>query len=172
MKVDAVRGASAGAMGVWAMDVATWALYRSQSLETLLQEKQVRPFGKDPAHAAAERLRRLVGAEPEQEPNGAGIFIHYQLGMAPAVAYVRLRRRWPWLRAGRGALYGALLFVANDEIAGRVLGIMGRQRDYPWQTHLRGLVGHVVLGVVTELTLNVLEEQPAATASGQEAEAA
>lgn len=158
MKVDVVKGLSAGAVGVWAMDVVTWALYLRQPLETLMQEHEVRALGKDPAHAAAERLSRLVGAEVRPQPNAGGIFVHYQLGMAPAAAYVRLRRRWPWLRAGRGALYGALLFLVNDEIAGRVLRIMGPQRDYPWRAHARGLVGHVVLGVVTELTLNVLEE--------------
>lgn len=163
MKVDLVKGAAAGAVGVWAMDVATWAVYRRQSLATLMQEKENRPFGKDPAHAMAERLRRLIGSEVQEEPNALGITIHYQLGMAPAAAYVRLRRRMPWLRAGRGSLYGALLYVANDQIAGRVLGIMGPQNDYPGQAHIRGLIGHVVLGVVTEATLNVLEEtSPAA----------
>jgi hypothetical protein len=158
IKVDVVKGVAAGAVGVWAMDVATWAVYRRQSLPALLREKKTRPFGKDPAHAAAERLRRLTGTEVQEEPNALGITIHYQLGMAPAVAYTRLRRRMPWLRAGRGALYGSLLYVLNDEVAGRVLGIMGPQRDYPWQAHVRGLIGHVVLGVVTEATLNVLEQ--------------
>lgn len=170
MKVDAVKGASAGALGVWSMDVATWVLYRREPLRTLLREEHVRPFGKDPAHAAAERVRRLVGAEPQEQPNAAGIFLHYQLGMAPAVAYVRLRRRWPWLRTGRGAIYGLVLYVLNDEIAGRLLGIMARQRDYPWQAHLRGLVGHLVLGVVTELTLDVLEEPSTVTDGDAEGE--
>jgi len=56
-------------------------------------------------------------------------------------------------------MYRGTLFVMNDEIANRVLRLSGPQRDYPWQAHLRGLVGHVVLGVVTEVTLNLLEEQ-------------
>ena len=158
MKVDVVKGASAGAVGVWVMDVATWALYRRQSSSTLLQEKRNRPFGKDPAHAAAEWINRLTGTEVRPEPNALGLTIHYQLGMAPAVAYTRWRRRLPWLRAGRGALYGLLLFLLNDEVAGRALRLTGRQRDYPWHAHARGLVGHVVLGVVTETVLNVLEE--------------
>lgn len=79
--------------------------------------------------------------------------------MAPGALYPVLRRRLPWLRAGCGTVYGLALFVVNDEIAGRLLGIMGPERNYPWRTHLRGLLGHVVLGVVTEMTLNVLEEQ-------------
>ncbi len=46
----------------------------------------------------------------------------------------------------------------NDEIGARLLGIAGPQRDYPWPAHLRGLVGHVVLGMVTEATLDAIEE--------------
>lgn len=158
MKTDVVKGASAGAVGVWAMDVATWALYRRQSATALMDEKRARVFGKDPAHAMAERINHLMGTEVQDEPNALGLAIHYQLGMAPAVLYTRLRRRLPWLRAGRGALYGGLLYLVNDELAARALRLSGRPRDYPWQAHARGLVGHVVLGVVTEVTLNALEQ--------------
>lgn len=167
MKVDVVKGASAGAVGVWVMDVVAWALYRRQSPSSLLQEKRTRPFGKDPAHAAAEWINHLTGTEVRPEPNALGLTIHYQLGMAPAVAYTRMRRRFPWLRAGRGALYGLLLFIVNDVVAGRALRLTGRQRDYPWQAHARGLVSHVVLGVVTETVLDVLEEpSPEAAVAG------
>jgi hypothetical protein len=48
--------------------------------------------------------------------------------------------------------------VLNDEIASRLLRVAGPQRDYPWQAHLRGLVGHVVLGMVTEATLNAIKD--------------
>lgn len=95
----------------------------------------------------------------ETERNAVGIAIHAGLGMAPGALYPALRRRLPCLRAGRRTVYGLALFVVTDEVAGRLLGIMGPQRNYPWRTHLRGLLGHVVLGVVTEMTLNVLEEQ-------------
>lgn len=161
MRTDVVKGASAGAVGVWAMDVATWALYRRQSPASLRQEKRTRQFGKDPAHAAAAWINRLTGTQEQEEPNALGLVIHYQLGMAPAAVYVKLRRRIPWLRAGRGAVYGFLL-------AGRALRLAGRQRDYPWQAHARGLVGHVVLGMVTEMTLDVLEAPSTPHAGGTE----
>jgi hypothetical protein len=32
------------------------------------------------------------------------------------------------------------------------------QQKYPWRTHLRGLLGQVVLGMATEITLNVIEK--------------
>ena len=125
-----------------------------------LREKQARVFGKDTAHAAARRLARLVGSDAAQdEPNAAGIAIHYALGMVPGAVYARLRQSQPWLRTGRGAVYGLALTVVNDEIAGRLLGIMGPQRGYPWQAHLRGLVGHVVLGMVTEAAIRALDER-------------
>lgn len=160
MTGDVTRGASAGAVGVWAMDVVTWWMYRRQDPTALQREKQTRVFGKDTAHAAARRLARLVRSDAARdEPNAVGIAIHYALGMVPGAAYARLRQAQPWLRTGRGALFGLALTILNDEIAGRLLGIMGRQRAYPWQAHLRGLVGHLVLGMVTEATLRALENR-------------
>lgn len=160
MKTVVVKGASAGAVGVWAMDVVTWWMYRRQDSDAVRREQRTRPFGKDPAHAAARHVARLVGSDAAQhEPNAGGIAIHYALGMVPGAVYVRQRGSHPWLRAGRGALYGLVLFVGNDLLAGRLLRVMGPQRAYPWQAHLRGLVGHIVLGMVTESTLDVLEQQ-------------
>ncbi len=36
MKTDLVKGASAGAVGVWAMDVLTWAIYKREDPSTVL----------------------------------------------------------------------------------------------------------------------------------------
>lgn len=154
-----VKGAVAGTAGVWVMDIVTWLMYRTQSTATVAREKQVRVFGKDPAHAAARHLARLVGSDAaKSEPNAAGIFIHYLLGIGPGVAYARLRRAAPAVTAGKGAVWGAGLYVANDLLTGRLLRLMGPQRDYPWHAHARGVVGHVVLGVATHAVLEALEE--------------
>ena len=153
------RGAAAGAVGVLAMDVVAWWMYRQERGVDLRREGQARAFGMDPAHALVRKFTAAVGSDAgSEQPNGAGILVHHSLGMVPAVLYAEQRRTRPWLRRGRGALYGSALFVLNDEIASRLLGIAGPQRDYPWQAHLRGLVGHVVLGLVTEATLNAIEE--------------
>lgn len=84
--------------------------------------------------------------------------MHYGLGMGPGALYAHRRQQYPWLRTGRGALYGLGLFLVNDEIGARLLRIAGPQRSYPWRSHVRGLIGHVVLGVVTEATLNAMED--------------
>jgi hypothetical protein len=159
MDAQLVKGAVAGVVGTWVMDVATWALYRRASEEVLEQEQRTRVFGKDPAHAAARHVARAVGSDAAQEqPNAAGILIHYQLGIGPGVVYAKLRERFPAITIGKGALWGATLYVTNDLVAARLLRLAGPQRDYPWQTHLRGLVGHMVLGVATHLTLEALDE--------------
>lgn len=156
---EPVTGAAAAVVGVWAMDVATWLMYRNQSDASLAQEKRVRVFGKDPAHAAAQHLANLAGSDAaKSEPNAGGIFIHYLLGIGPGVLYAKLRRSTPAVTAGSGAVWGAGLYVANDLVAARLLRLAGPQRDYPWQAHARGIVGHVVLGVVTHAVLEALDD--------------
>jgi hypothetical protein len=159
MRTTTARGGAAGAVGVVAMDVITWALYRRKSRLDLLREKRVRSYGKDTAHALVRRLAAGVGSDAgRSEPNGAGIAVHYVLGMAPGALYAQQRRRRPWVRSGRGAVYGVGLYLTNDLLAARLLGIAGPQGKYPWQAHARGVIGHVVLGMVTEATLTAIEE--------------
>ncbi|MDP9382790.1 MAG: DUF1440 domain-containing protein, partial [Chloroflexota bacterium] len=59
--------------------------------------------------------------------------------------------------AGRGLLYGAVLFLLNDEILAPVLGLASGPTAYPWQAHARGLISHVVLGAATDTVLDVLD---------------
>jgi uncharacterized membrane protein YagU involved in acid resistance len=140
------------------MDAVTWLLYRRENTLDLLREKHARRYGKDTAHALVRRVTEAAGSDAgSSEPNGAGIAVHYGLGMAPGALYAAHRQQHAWLRAGRGAGYGLALYLFNDLLAARLLGIAGPQRDYPWQAHTRGVVGHVVLGVVTEATLNAVE---------------
>ena len=154
-----VKGGVAGVVGTWVMDLATWVMYRREDPKHLRQEKRARIDGKDPAHASARRIARAIGSDAARaEPNAGGVFLHVMFGVGPGMAYAKLRERWPWTTAGKGALWGAILFVVNDEVAEQVLRIAGRPREYPWQAHLRGLVGHVVLGVATHLTLEALDE--------------
>ena len=159
MNATLARGGAAGAVGVVAMDVVTWLLYRRESTAHLAREKRARARGKDTAHALVQKVAEAAGSDAgAEQPNGAGIAVHYGLGMAPGALYAQRRRQYPWLRTGRGALYGLGLFVLNDEIGARLLRIAGPQRSYPWQAHVRGLIGHVVLGLVTEATLNAMDD--------------
>jgi uncharacterized membrane protein YagU involved in acid resistance len=84
--------------------------------------------------------------------------MHYALGILPGALYGVLRHRVAGLGAGRGLLYGAGLFLVNDELLAPVLGLASGPTAYPWQAHARGLVSHVVLGAVTDTVLDVTEQ--------------
>ncbi len=82
------------------------------------------------------------------------------IGIAPAMAYAALRRRTPAVAAAGGLLllYGLGLFLVVDEGVVPTLGLAGGPTRYPWQTHVRALVGHLVLGAGTHAMLQPLDQ--------------
>ena len=82
--------------------------------------------------------------------------IHYALGAIPGALYVFARERIPGVGAARGLIYGALLFIVNDEWLNWRLGFAGSPGSYPTETHMRGLVGHLVLGGTTDVLADIL----------------
>lgn len=157
---DVLKGAVAGAIGVVAMDyLVTKPMYRTEDPVAHLQEKRAQVGGRYVAFAALDKIKRRFGLQlTERQDFVAGKAIHYLLGIAPAVAYVTLRRKAPWIRSGRGLLYGLSLFILNDEIAGPALGIASGPTKYPWQAHARGLAGHLMLGAATEVTIEAMDK--------------
>ncbi|MEW5927170.1 MAG: DUF1440 domain-containing protein [Gemmatimonadota bacterium] len=155
---DAMKGALAGAVGVWAMDKVTWWMWDREDPRALRREREARPEGLDPAHVIANRVAGAMGREltPEQ-PHPAGIGVHYGLGIMPGAAYGVLRGRVPAVGAAGGLLYGLALSLVEDEGIAPALGLAGRPTEYPPQAHVRGLVGHLVLGAATHATLDLLD---------------
>lgn len=82
--------------------------------------------------------------------------MHYSFAILPSAVYGMLRDRVPYVGAGHGALWGLGLFVVQDELLNTVSGLGADPRDYPWQDHARGLVAHVVYGVVADLAFSAL----------------
>ena len=155
--VDAVRGAAAGAVGTWVMDLVTTGLLNAQSPEVTAREEAARPNGKGSVENLIERLESMTGVElSDSQRTLAAQAIHYGLGVVPGAAYGVLRDRVPILGAGRGLLYGLALFVGNDEYMNTRLGLAGSYGDYPIETHWRGFVGHLALGLTTDTTIEVL----------------
>ncbi len=159
LATEMVKGAIAGAVGVWAMDQVGWAMYNREDPVALQQELEARVEGKDPADVAAGKMAEMVGVTltPEQ-PHPAGIAVHYALGIVPGAAYGALRHSMPGLTAGHGLLYGLGLFLLHDEGLAPALGLASGPMQYPRQAHARGLVSHLVLGAVTDAVLNILDE--------------
>lgn len=176
--LDAVLGAAAGAVGVWAMDQVGWLMLGHEDRQALARdlaardkdaagkagiEKQVRAVkaaalgGAAPA-GALKKATQVSGVSPtDQQPGTGAALFHYALGMLPGALYAAARRRRPSLRTGSGALYGLALFVAMDETLAPLTRIAAPPGRYPWQAHARGLAAHLVLGITTETLLRATD---------------
>ncbi|HVM38147.1 MAG TPA: hypothetical protein VM265_07160 [Sphingomicrobium sp.] len=165
----ALMGAAAGAVGTWALDRADWRMWNNEGEDARLQTDAVRPFGEPPAHVLASKAQRASGIEstPEQHEL-AGVAVHYGIGIAPAVAYAVVRDKLPGRGPARGLLYGLGLFLLQDETANAVTGLGAKPNRYPWQAHARGLISHLVYGVVTEMVLNGMDRSLRSRRDGAE----
>lgn len=153
-----LKGAVAGAIGIWVLDRVDWAMWDAEASETRAETRRVRPGGLDPAHVLANRLAGALGRElnPPQ-PHPLGLALHYSFGMVPSMAYAALRHRYPVAAAGGGTLFGLAAMAVEDEGMNPLLGLAAPPQAYPWQDHARSVVAHLVLGAVAEGVLRVLD---------------
>lgn len=154
---DALRGAIAGAVATWCMDLITTAMYEVQAPEVTEREQAAQPNSKSSVANLVDRIEAETGfGVPAESRPMVEQAIHYGLGIAPGAVYGVVRRWVPFVRIGRGLAYGLVLFVVNDEYLNTKLGLAGPIAAYPPETHVRGLVGHAVLGLTTETGIQLL----------------
>jgi hypothetical protein len=158
---NALKGAVAGAIGVWVMDRLDWFMFDHEDPAARRRTEQVRPDGLDPAHVFVNKAAEAADTElSPAQPHPAGVAMHYALGIGPAALYGAFRERLPMRSAGQDHLYGLGLglglYLMQDQALNRIMGLSADPRAYPWQAHARGLAAHLVLGLVTNTVLNLL----------------
>jgi hypothetical protein len=152
-----VRGAIAGGLATWVMDQVTTGVMSQQSSDIGEREKAVQPNRQPSVENLVDRAADSLGVSLDAEQKGlASQVTHYALGAVPGAAYAVMRDRLPIIGAGRGLLYGALVFAINDEYLNTRLGLAASPDAYPTETHLRGLIGHLALGVATDTGIDIL----------------
>lgn len=150
---DAVKGALAGAAATWVMGQVTTFLYEKESKSAREREDDARE-GKTAYGVAAEKVAETVGKElSEDQRKQAGSAIHWALGAGAGAVYGALRHRLPGADLGNGLLFGTAFWAVIDEGANTALGLTPGPTEFPWQTHARGLAGHLVFGATTEAAL-------------------
>lgn len=154
----AMNGLVAGTIGTWALDRIDWLMWEREGQASRERTVSVRPQGEPPAGVAASKLEEMLGLEPSEERHAAtGQAIHFAIGIAPAVAYAFARDKLPGRGVARGLMFGASAFLLQDELMNTMSGLGAKPKDYPWQAHARGLIAHLLYGVVTELTLDAID---------------
>ena len=154
----ALMGAAAGAVGVWALDRVDWFMWNRESDDARDATVAARPRGEPPAQALVSKVEGATGRYLSDDAHEtASQAVHYAIGIGPAIGYALVRDSLPGQGIARGAMYGAALFVAQDEVLNTVTGLGGKPTDYPWTAHARGIVAHTVYGVATELTLTLFD---------------
>ncbi len=157
--VDILKGALAGAVATWAMNQTTTWLYARESEEA--RERETAARGGDTAYAtAAESLAQMAGRDlSDEQKRRAGAGIHWATGIIAGAKYGLFRRYWPGVSAGFGLLYGTAFFLMMDELMNPVLGLTPGPAAFPWETHARGLAGHLTYGAVNEATLRLMDSR-------------
>lgn len=155
--VDLLKGAVAGAAATWTMNQATTWMYTHEGDDIKERENEARG-GRTAYETAAERAARAAGTSLSDDRRAQlGSAIHWATGIAAGALYAGVRKRWPAAAAARGLPFGTGFFLVLDELLNPVLGLTPGPLAFPWQTHARGLGGHLAFGATTELVLEGLD---------------
>ncbi|HZJ56229.1 MAG TPA: DUF1440 domain-containing protein [Myxococcaceae bacterium] len=155
---DAALGAIAGVAATAAMGPLTTYLAKRQPEAARRQEKAVNDrLGAPPPVKVAEKATTALGTSlPPLRRSLAGNVVHYGFGTFWGAVLGALSARWKTLPPGAGVALGILLWTSMDEGALPALGLSGKPREYPRQSHVRGLAAHVLYGVVLDRSLALL----------------
>lgn len=154
---DLLKGAIAGAVATWIMDRVTTRMYEQENQAARETEDRVR-HGRTAYEVAAERAAQLLGRQLTREQRRRmGAAIHWALGITAGAAYGAFGRSIPAFRRGGGGAFGTTFWAAVDEGLVSLLGLTPPPQAFPWETHARGLAGHLTYGIVADRTLRVLD---------------
>ncbi len=100
---------------------------------------------------AVDQIRKSLSLPPlpRSEALQLALMLHYAFGALSGAAYALLTEAFPNLKAGRGLLFGSLLWLAGDELAVSMTGISDPTSKTA-SSHLSALAAHLLFGTVTE----------------------
>lgn len=157
MTRELAKGAVAGVVATAVMNLATTYLYQHESPRAKRREQRARG-GQTAYESAAEAGAEAAGVDLDRSERAkAGTAIHWVLGAAAGAVYAGLRPRFGGFDLGRGLGFGTGFWLLVDEAVTPLLGLTPGPGAFPWQTHVRGLAGHLVFGAVADSTLDVLD---------------
>lgn len=154
---EILKGAVAGAVAWWAMDQVLSFCYDREG--SAVQSREAKARGGVPAlEVMAESAAGLAAIKlSEEERQRGGTTLQWTVGIGTGMLYGAIRHRLPGSGIRRGLLYGAAVSLLFDEGVVPLLGFAPGPRAFPWQTHARGFVGHLVYGAVIDSAMSGLD---------------
>ena len=94
--------------------------------------------------------RAILGSGLEEKrAQRIGAAIHYVFGIATGAAYAAVTGTYPVFRAGRGAVFGAGLWLIADELAVSVTRLEN-PRAANARSHSSALAAHMLYGIIVD----------------------
>jgi hypothetical protein len=151
-----ISGIAAGVVATWIMNRVTTFMYEHEDKAARQREDAAR--GEKTAYdIAADRAAGIIGKTLTDRRRAQwGQAIHWSLGIGAVIVYTAIRTQLESPDVRHGLLFGFIFWAVMDETATPLLQLTPGPFAFPWQTHLRGLVGHLVFGAAAELTLTLL----------------
>ncbi len=112
----------------------------------------------DAAMKTAEAVSETVTGDKltREQKHVGGVLVHYAFGAAMGALYGALAEVAPKATLGRGAPFGAGVWVGADEVALPALGLSKGPMDYPASTHAQALTAHLVYGLTMDACYRLL----------------
>lgn len=150
-----ITGAVSGYVGTNVMDAVTTRLQEMESDQDRQREKRAsRGVAFD---VAAEKMAGVAGVTlSDRQVKFGGTLLHYGLGFTAGETYVLLRRGTSLNPAVAGMLTGLSIWAVVDEGINPYFGFSAPSSQYPTATHVRGLLGHLALGLATAVSAELL----------------
>lgn len=151
-----LSGSAAGLVATWVMTRATTVMYERENKAAREREDAAR--GNRTAYeVAAGKGAAILGRTLTERQRGRwGLAIHWSLGIGAAILYAAIRTQLDSPDLRHGLLFGFLFWLVLDETMTPLLRLTPGPFAFPWQTHARGLAGHLVFGAAVELSLALL----------------
>src|SRR3954453_12080303 len=104
----------------------------------------------------AHEISRRMNWEPFSDEQAAQIggTLHYAFAVAAGALYAALLPNLPAFRVGRGAAFGAMLWLVGDEAAVSASGLED-PRQVPIFSHTSALAAHVLYGMLVDRVLSI-----------------
>lgn len=140
MKKEVFVGAIAGAFGGLAM----------KAVVRLVDRNSFGLSARTDAKTTREIWRRMDWPPlSEERDEQLGAALHYGFAIAAGALYAAGAAKFPAMRTGRGAAFGAALWLVGDELAVSASGLEHPLRA-PVFSHLSALAAHVLYGIVVD----------------------